>query len=158
MLNIQMQICYRYLSSTTLCLLGTTCFSVSPLHFHHHLTDSCLGQKQKLPSSSLWRASPLFATPIANLSCTPSLETIPIFGSKETSGWKQGHPCIKALKSDSTWPMQARFKRWVWDPLKAKSSNIFKSIFNLFNATYKLKDKNNPFALYLFNSSKNYFM
>lgn len=30
--------------------------------------------------------------------------------SKESSVWKQGHPCLKALKSDSIQPTQARFR------------------------------------------------
>lgn len=164
MLTRWTQICYRLPSSPIPCFPATTGCSASPFHFHHHLTDWHLSQRQKPSSSSLWWASLLFASPIANLSCTPPLYTVLIVGShthhsnKESLGWKQGCPCVKAFKSDSTQPTQARFQRWVWDSLILKSFNLFKSIFNLFNATCQLKYKTNPFALHLFDSSRNYSM
>lgn len=73
------------------------------------------------------------ASPIAQLYCTPPMETTLTFGSrschshKESSGWQQGHPCIKALKFNSTYPTRARVRRWTWGLLSIKTSNLVKS-------------------------------
>lgn len=87
------------------------------------------------------------ASPIAQLYCTPPMETTLTFGSrschshKESSGWQQGHPCIKALKFNSTYPTRARVRRWTWGLLSIKTSNLVKSIFSVFNGMYRLKYK-----------------
>lgn len=69
-----------------------------------------MGSEAKPFSSSLRRAFPPMASPIAQLYCTPPTETTLTFGSrtchshKKSSGWQQGHPCIKALNFNSTYP------------------------------------------------------
>lgn len=105
---------------------------------------------------------PLYALHLPLLmSCTPPLYSILACGSrtyhsKESSGWKQGHPLYQALKPDSTQPTRARFQWWVWDSLIVKSFSLFQSIFSLFNATYKLKHKNNPLLCICLIHPKNY--
>ena len=105
------------------------------------------GSEAKPFSSSLRWASPPLASPIAQLYCTPPMETTLTFGSrtchshKESSGWQQGHPRVKAFKFNSTYPTRARFRRWTWGSLSVKTSNLVKSIFSPFNGMYRLKYK-----------------
>lgn len=108
---------------------------------------------------SLWCASPLFASSIANLFCTPPLYTILIFGSRS-------YHCSK----ESSGSLHQSFKIWLHTTHPSKIPNVSMSLINSqvfqsiqvnlqsFNATHKWKYKNNPFALHRFTWSKNYSM
>lgn len=166
-----MAIYYRYASSTILHFPDTTWISVCLLHFHHnHLTNSCLVRGKNY--LTLLSDHPLFTSPIANPSCTPPLKTIlsllhcslffiitiPL-AQEPTVVARSLQVRIKvilAAKTYSTQLSQAKDSKDDCGNYSYSSLPIYSSRSSVFfDATYKLKHKNNSFTLLLFDSSKN---